>query len=304
MLYFTYQWGLELFIKELLLTYVGFLLDKSGGNIVKSIEFVVCSDADGILNDLTAFIDWVIDNEYPSEMPLKEEYKNYLRYLLQKKKHRKRPEIINPVEYGIAKRYGVHKLTELVLRLKYIEEYFNVYPPREGAFETLKNAQDLGGTVKILTARVFTMNILPQIRQIARDSFEQWVHTFGSANDIALTGEDIYYFKENKSGLRKSEVCNELNADFLIDDKPENIDRALDHSCDVIAIETEYNKWYQPKDKKYNFFRVKNWEQINQIFENYVHGGHDPSNLSLIGYTEGIIKPQILRLEKDMKIAM
>lgn len=197
---------------------------------------VICTDLDGILNDLEAFIDWMIYDYFTSiGKPV--------------------PEKKNPNEYDAGDVYELSRAQRNIIWLKYFKYYSLKFGPRSHAFETIKNWQDAGKEVNVTTARAFVTSFF--FGKTSRNWVETWFQENGCKPN------NILYFSEKGAHIEKPEAFKLLKADFGIDDKPQVIDNLLD-ICPVGAIKTSHNKLYLPNGKPHEFYNLDDWKQMEQ----------------------------------------
>jgi uncharacterized HAD superfamily protein len=194
------------------------------------IKIIGC-DADGILNDLDAYLEWVFNDYYS-------------------KRKQPVPTVKNADAYEFHERYEISKAQLNILLFRYFRHYCLHWISRIGTFGTLSNYQKEGRKVYIITARKFATN--PFFGFKSRGWFEKWLakHNF--------VPNEIIYCSEKKAAEEKAKYCHALKCDLMYEDKPDNIEKIL-KICDVIAFPTSYNRNYKPKSKKHDFYLADNW---------------------------------------------
>ena len=204
---------------------------------VKKIE-VLCTDADGVLNDLEAFQRWMIVDYY-------------------RQTGKPMPKVINPNGYDVTKMYEIGKLRRNIIWLQYFKQYCLEHPARPKTFETLKKIQSMGIQVPIVTSRAFVTT--PILKHTARDWFEEWLEL----NEFEPDGID--YCVEKGSGPAKAAAVQKRKGDLMIDDKNDNFDAILE-VCDTVGFPAMYNRDYVPENKPHDFYWAPNyWEDVEEI---------------------------------------
>lgn len=193
---------------------------------MKKIE-VICSDADGIVNDLETFQNWMINDYFTS-------------------KGEKTPEKKNPTAYDVKDQYELSKIQRDLIWLKYFPIYCQKFGPRSNVAEVFRYWQYIGKEVDIATARAFVTNFFLKAKVI--NWFEVWLQQNG------IKPKEIIYCSEKLAHIEKVKAFNLLNADFGIEDKSQVLENLLD-VCDIATINTSYNSEYEPVDKPFKLYR-------------------------------------------------
>ncbi len=200
---------------------------------------VICTDLDGIINDLELFQDWMIEDYYTSRgEPV--------------------PEVKNPTAYDIKDIYELSKIKRQLIWIQYFPYYSKYFGPRSDVFEVLKYWQAKGKKVYVPTARAFVTNFF--LGKMSRN----WVETWFQENEFKP--DDIAWISEKNAPIEKVEAFKVLKADFGLDDQPKVIDPLLD-ICDIGTINTNNNSEYCPNNKTFAFYRHDDWLQIKDTVD-------------------------------------
>lgn len=200
---------------------------------------VICTDLDGILNDLEAFNEWMIKDYFTSiGKPV--------------------PEKKNPHAYDIRDIYELSKILRDRIWIIYYPIYCQKFGPRSNAFDVLRYWQENNKEVNVTTARAFVTNLF--FGKIARNWVEMWLQ------ENNFKPNEIVWSSEKNTPIQKVEAYKQLKADFGIDDKPDVLD-ALLGVCDMATINTSHNALYVPQAKVYKLYRHDNFLQIKDTVD-------------------------------------
>jgi len=138
--------------------------------------------------------------------------------------------------------------------LFYDSEYFEnieIMPGSKKALEELK-----AHTHYIVTSRPSTL----------KHQTESWVHKHfpSTFKDIIITNAHAI----DGSALKKSEVCDKIGADIVIED---SLDNAIDCDNGKRLILLMDKPWNQSKNLSETIIRVKNWEEALKHIRNYTN---------------------------------
>lgn len=131
---------------------------------------------------------------------------------------------------------------EEVFEPLFVDSFWETVKPKQGAIEYIRKLKDNGYNILICTA-----------------SFYQ---TLQSKMDNVLFKYFDYLSWENVIITPHKQM---IKADYLIDDKPENL---IGGTYKGILMDAQHNQWFN--EKKYGILRVKNWYEIYLLF-----GGKD-----------------------------
>lgn len=137
-------------------------------------------------------------------------------------------------------------LKSLIFKFTYL--YSNNYKIRENVVETINYMNNNNIEINFVTKRFFASENTNEgfiIRKLIENM---------------LINNKISYKKIIYTSGNKLKECLSLNVDFIIEDSPVNI-KLLSQYFPVIVIDTPYNKGI----KGNNIYRVKNWNEINNI---------------------------------------
>lgn len=132
-----------------------------------------------------------------------------------------------------------------------IEYYATEYPARYYASEATNKLHELGVEIYILTAR-YNSTLNNELGLEMRTMVKKW-----------LKKNNIYFDKIIFTNENKSKRVDEFKIDYVIEDKPENINDISKH-CPVIIMTCNYNRNF----KFSNTIRCHNWWEILNVFEN------------------------------------
>lgn len=200
---------------------------------------VICTDLDGILNNLEKFNEWMIWNYFTL-------------------KGEPVPEKKNPHAYDVRDIYELSKTQRDIIWLKNYKYYCLKFGPRSHAFEVLRYWQESGKKVDVTTARAFVTNIF--LGNMARNWAEMW---FQQNN---FKPNEIVWCSEKNTPIEKVKAYKLLHADFGLEDKPDVLDSLLD-VCDMAAINTDHNELYVPNRKLYTLYRHDDFLQIKDTVD-------------------------------------
>lgn len=204
-------------------------------SILEEIEFVVGCDADGILTDLT-------------DHNLREGEKVFKR------------KPVNPDGYSLEEQFDLKDISKVVLYSKAFKIYINYCKnekPRENAPEVINELTEEGLSFHSITARKFaTSNSFLGSR--ARKWFKEWLKKYN------ISFSSFNFCSEERSPQDKLLACKKLNADAMVEDKPDVALYLAQNGIKVVLITTPYNKGLSHE----NITRVDDWNEVKSVLRN------------------------------------
>ena len=134
---------------------------------------------------------------------------------------------------------------------RYLLPYCIKSPMIDGAGKTIRQLRADGHKIFMVTSRVYTTRT-DLFGALFRTILVRWLKKRGVIYDGIVFCED--------SGEAKSEQCQKLEIDIMIDDKPDNL-MAISRHCSVIACPAPWNKGIADK----GVVRAENWADIYDI---------------------------------------
>jgi len=161
-------------------------------------------------------------------------------------------QIADPNGFDVDQVFGAtKKQLRKFWELHYVR-YCILLPCRMGAREAISRLRENGSRIIIITGRMlsYEKNFLGAFM---RSSVKLWLWKNGIAYD------KIVFCPEHD---HKTELCNDLGIDIMIEDKPQNV-RSISKSIPTICMNASYNQGCEGE----NITRVSNWEEIYKVIE-------------------------------------
>lgn len=194
---------------------------------------VIGTDADGVLTDMSGF-NYTYGEKFFGHEPAA------------------------PDGYTTAEIFGESKLREVLFGIRYFYEYCYKIEPRQNSSAVCRRLCSQGHSIYAITARKFSTMKNP-LGSLSRRMFRKWVEKNG------LMLDDIFFCSEKNTTSEKLKYCRAVNADIMIDDKPDIALYLAENGIKVLLFDAPYNKSVEHQ----NITRVHSWDEIY----NYVDGG-------------------------------
>lgn len=162
-------------------------------------------------------------------------------------------EPVNPNAYGPKEMYGVSNVKEIQFGLACFNKYCMSEPPMENSVRVNNISVSSGDEWHAITARKFT-TFRNFFGFLYRKMFEKW------SNSNGFKFKTIQYCSEKFSPRDKLLACKKLNADVMIDDKPDVALYLAEYGIKVLLVDNPYNQGVNHN----NIIRVKNWIDIEK----------------------------------------
>lgn len=155
--------------------------------------------------------------------------------------------------YDIQESFSVTRKERMMFWRKYIWRYCICEPIRDNAAKVIRQFQEDGHKVYIITGRVYVTQKGPW-GALFRHMLLSWLKRNGVAYD------KIILCSEKRSTEEKTLACEKLGIDVMIEDKRENVN-ALSKITKVLCFDARYNR----DCKGENIVRVHDFNSIYQI---------------------------------------
>ena len=169
---------------------------------------------------------------------------------------------VKKVEYEDIRNYYLHKIEELWLTpeedIKLFEKVFAEdkqykIKPVDGALEKLKIWKEKWYKLKIITARP----------SIIKEYTINWLNKYypNIFDDVFFTFDNLtQFYKDGKTTIKKSDICNRLWVDVMIEDNFEYAQDVASCGIKTYLITKPWNKDFKETE---NIIRVNSWDEID-----------------------------------------
>lgn len=193
---------------------------------------MIATDADGVLTDMSGF-NYTYGEKFFGHPPTA------------------------PDGYTTAEIFGETKARELLFGVRYFYDYCCRLEPRRNALAVCAKLASEGHGICAITARKFsTMN--NPLGALSRSMFGKW------CEKNELNFDDVFFCTEKNTPAEKLEHCRKINAEIMIDDKPDIALHLAQNGIRVLLFDAPYNR----SVAHVSITRVRSWDEIYE----YVSG--------------------------------
>lgn len=169
---------------------------------------------------------------------------------------KKSDEEIDITKSSIEKIFNVSKEETEKFWTKYIWKYSLSEPLKKDMVALLKKLKKAGYQIDIITSRAHTTE-----QNSVGSLFRKML--IYKLKQEGIKYDNIYYCSEENSAKEKSDLCNQLGIDIMIEDSTNNIEE-ISKVCEVCCVNASYN---QDVIENSNIHRVNNGNDIYEIIK-------------------------------------
>lgn len=144
--------------------------------------------------------------------------------------------LLDPNASGLTKMFDINEEEESKFWGRYIWEYCRKTKPNPYVVEIMNKVKEQGNSIHIITSRVHTTRN-DAMGMLFRSMLKTWL------KDYNIPYDSIHYCNGENSDIEKTQICEKLGIDCMIDDTIENCE-AVERVCKSFCNTTVENKDY------------------------------------------------------------